>query len=222
MLNSCFSRLCLAASLLTCAAGLSGLPAQVSQPSAAKPKTTTLTPQAAAFLKAINDNNADFVKQKLKANPALANLLPTYNDNSGITTNPPLSEATGIAPSYFNDTQVMLLLLQAGAKVNAEDGGGETALDQAAFSGGEKEVALLLAHGANIAHRDNLGRTALHEAIEGDSVAAVAVLLAHGADVNARDNQGRTPLALALDPSHRDKVEHSAILKLLRRHGAKK
>ncbi len=221
MLKS-LSLFCLAVCLLTCAAaGVSAPSARTPLPSAAKPKTKMLTPQAAAFLKAINDNNVAFVRQKLKVDPALANLPSTYDDNSGITTDPPLFEAAGSASSYFDDTQMMLLLLKAGAKVNAEDEGRETALDQAAFYGGKEAVALLLAHSATIEHRDNLGRTALHEAISGDSADAVAVLLAHGANVNARDDEGRTPLAMALDPSNHG-FNRAAIVELLRQHRAKK
>lgn len=223
MLDLRSSRFCLAACLwIACAvAAVSAPAARVPPPSVAKPKTKMLTPQDAAFLKAINDNNAAFVRQSLQINPALANLPSTYDDNSGITTDAPLFEAAGIASSYFDDTQVVLLLLKAGAKINAEDGGRETALDQAAFYGGKKTVALLLAHGAAIEHRDNLGRTALHGAISGDSADAVAVLLAHGANVNACDNKGRTPLAMVLDPSFHG-FNRAVILKLLRQHGAKR
>lgn len=218
MLNSCFINSCLAAFLLTCTgAGLSAPPAQAPPPRTAHPKTKTLTPQAAAFLKAIDDDDAASVGQKLKADPALANLPPSFDKgNSGTVSDPPLFEA-----AFHNDIQVITLLLKAGAKVNVETESGETALDQAAFFGGKGSVALLLAHGANVAHRDVFGRTALNRAIDGDNADVVALLLAHGANFNARDVGGRTPLAQALDPSYHG-FKRAAILKLLRQHGAKK
>lgn len=182
-----------------------------------KPGPKTLTPQEAAFLKAIDDNDAAAVGRELKADPALANLPPSFDKgNSGTVSDPPLFEA-----AFHDDMQVITLLLQAGAKVNAETESRETALDQAAFFGGKKEVALLLAHGANVAHRDDFGRTALNRAIEGDNADAVALLLAHGANANVRDEEGKTPLAQALDPSNHG-FNRAAIVKLLRQHGAKK
>ena len=220
MLNLHFSRLPLAACLWgACAvAGVSAPPAQVHPPNAAKPRTMTLTPQAAAFLKAISDDDAAAVGQKLEVNPALANLPPSYyKGSSGNKSDPPLSEAVP-----RGSIQVIMLLLKAGAKVNVENENEETPLDQAAFFGGKEEVALLLAHGADVARRDGFGHTALNRAIEGDNADAVALLLAHGANVNARDEAGRTPLAMALDPHHQGEIHHAAILALLHQHGAKK
>ena len=184
---------------------------------ASRPRPKTITPQGAAFLKAIAANDAVAVGRELKADPALANLPPSFDKGtSGTVSDPPLFDA-----AFHDDIQVITLLLQAGAKVNAETESKETALDQAAFFGDKKEVALFLAYGANIAHRDGFGRTALNRAIEGDNADAVSVLLAHGADVNARDEKGETPLSLALDPSNHG-ADHAAIIKLLRQHGARK
>lgn len=181
------------------------------------PKIETITPQAAAFLKAIEDKDPSVVEQKLKVDPALANAPPAfYHGRSGSVSQIPLSEA-----AFENDEQISVLLIKYGANVNAEDDFKGTALDRAARFSSKGVAALLLAHGARIGHRDAMGRTALHEAVEGDDPGTVALLLAHGADVNARDQDGKTPLAVALafpDPS----ADHAAILKLLRRHGAKK
>jgi len=181
------------------------------------PKIGTITPQAAAFLKAIEDKDPAVVEQKLKADPTLANAPSAfYHGQSGSVSEIPLSAA-----AFRGDTQIAVLLIKYGANVNAEDDFKETALDRAARFSSKGVAALLLAHGARIGHRDAMGRTALHEAVEGDDPATVALLLAHGADVNARDQDGKTPLAVALafpDPS----ADHAAILNLLRRHGAKK
>ncbi len=181
-------------------------------------KAKMLTPQEAAFLKAIDDSDAASVKQDLKINPALANLPPTFDTKS----RDDMSELPVLKAARNNDVQVMALLLKAGAKADAENDYGDTALNLAAFHDDADMVTLLLAHGANIAHRSSgLGQTALHQAVEGDHPDIITLLLAHGADVNARDNEETTPLALALDFSHRG-MDRTAVSKLLRRHGAKK
>lgn len=220
MLTLNFSRFCLTACVWAAcaAAGVSAPPAQVSPPSAAKPKTTVITPQAAAFLKAVEDGDAATVSRMLQANPALANTPPAYlKAHSEEVSDFPLTIA-----SLRRNVAVATLLLQAGANVNAENDFGETALDQAAQFGSKATLLLLLAHGANIAHKNAFGKTALHLAAESSHGAdAVAILLAHGAPVNARDDEGKTPLALSLDPSNHG-TDSAAVIKLLRQHGAKK
>lgn len=182
-----------------------------------EPKLQTITPRAAAFLKAITKNNASAVAQMLKANPELANTPPAYlKGHSGSVSDLPLSEAAN-----RHNLQIATLLLKADAKVNAENYFEETALDEAAFFSHADMVALLLTHGANIAHRNTFGETALHQAVQGNNPGVVAVLLARGADVNARDDEGKTPLAVALTYYGTD-TDHATVLKLLRQHGAKK
>ncbi len=187
-------------------------------PSASRPKTTLITPQAAAFLQAVDDGDAATVGRMLQATPALANTPPAYlKAHSEEVSDFPLTTA-----SLRYNVPVVTLLLKAGAKVNAENDFGETALDQAAQFGSKATILLLLAHGANIAHRNALGRTALHLAADSrEGASAVAILLAHGAAVNTRDDEGKTPLDVALDRSSQD-PDHAAIIKLLRQHGAKK
>jgi len=187
-------------------------------PSASKPKTTLITPQAAAFLKAIDDGDAAAVSRMLQAAPALANTPPAYlKAHSEEVSDFPLTTA-----SLRSNTPIVTLLLKAGAKVNAENDFGETALDQAAQFGSKATLLLLLAHGANVAHRNAFGKTALHLAADSrDGANAVAILLAHGAAVNARDEEGKTPLGVALARSSQE-ADRAAVIKLLRQHGAKK
>lgn len=217
MFNFRFFRFCLTAALLACAAaGMSAPPAQAPLPKAAEPEATTLTPQATAFLKAIESNNVALVRQDLKADSALANLpILFYKGNTGRVSVPPLFQA-----AEDNNTEVMMLLLQAGAKANVEDFFTGTPLDQAAFFGGKEAVGLLLAHGADIEHQDHSNRTALYRAVEAGNADTLALLLAHGANVNACDLDGKSPLAVALDPPNPG-PNHAAVLALLRRHGAK-
>ena len=180
-------------------------------------KARTLTPQEAAFLKAIDNSDAASVKQDLKVNPALANLLPIFDTGS----RDDMIKLPVLTAAQSNDIPIMTLLLKAGAKPDAENEYGQTALSQAAFHDDADMVTLLLAHGANVAHRSSgHGQTALFEAVEGDHPDIITLLLAHGADVNAHDNDGATPLAIALGFSQRGQ-DHTATVKLLRRHGAK-
>jgi len=176
-----------------------------------------LTPEEAAFLKAIDDNDLASVKRDLKRNPALANLPPTFNVGSLDN----MTELPVLTAARSNDVPVMTLLLKAGANPDAENDFGQTALSLAAFYDNADLVTLLLAHGANVAHRNNgHGQTALYEAIGGDHPDIITILLAHGANINTRDIEGATPLAIALGYSSRGQ-DRTAVVKLLRRHGAK-
>ncbi len=181
------------------------------------PKMPRLTPQVAAFLKAVDDGDAAAVSRMLQAAPALANTTPAYlKAHSEKVSNLLLSIA-----SLHHNVPMMTLLLKAGAKVNAENDFEKTALDKAAQFGSKEVVTLLLAHGADTAHQDVFGKTALYRAVEGDNPSTVAALLAHGADVNADDDEGKTPLGVALAWSSQE-ADHAAIIKLLRQHGAKR
>jgi hypothetical protein len=186
--------------------------------SSSGPKLKTITPQAAAFLKDVDDNDLDAVARKLKANPSLANSPEAFiHGDTGGLSEPPL-----LRVGFDNSPQIAALLVHYGANVNAENSFGETPLSQAARFGAKGVVAILLAHGAKVNHKDQEGQTALHSAVQSDDPATVALLLAHGAEVNSRDESSKTPLALALDSRSDHSADHAAIVKLLRQHGAKK
>lgn len=59
---------------------------------------------------------------------------------------------------------------------------------------------------------ERTGRTPLHFAAEHNGLQVAEILLKHGADCNARDSDGVSPLQLA---------GSEAVLRLLRRHGAR-
>lgn len=180
-------------------------------------KIKTITPQAAAFLKDIDDNDVDAVARKLKANPSLANSPEAFiHGDTGGLSEPPL-----LRVGFVNNPQIAALLVRYGANVNAENSFGDTPLSQAARFGAKGVVAILLAHGAKVNHKDGEGRTALHSAVQSDDPATVALLLTRGADTNARDEAGKTPLALAADSRSDHSADHAAILKLLRQHGGR-
>ena len=59
-------------------------------------------------------------------------------------------------------SDVIALLLEAGADVNARSGGGRVPLHSAAGSGSLEHVSLLLKAGADVNARDGVGNTLLH------------------------------------------------------------
>jgi len=94
--------------------------------------------------------------------------------------------------------EVVAVLLEADAKVNAKDGAGETPLMKAvAFNKNKEVVAVLLEAGAKINARNRLGETPLFLAVSWGNPAGIAALVAGGAEVNARNELGETPLLLA-------------------------
>jgi len=88
--------------------------------------------------------------------------------------------------------------LYQGAKVNAKDKDGYTALmSAAAQSGDAASVEVLLTKGADVNTKNQHGFTALMKATERGYTAVVEVLLAKGADVNAKGDYDWTALMSA-------------------------
>ncbi len=93
-------------------------------------------------------------------------------------------------------------LLARGARLDARDLLGRTALHWAAHAGRSAAVAALIAQGAELEARDSFGRTPLALALSDDLVElpfiamreVVEGLLAAGADADTRDEFGWTPL----------------------------
>ena len=101
---------------------------------------------------------------------------------------------------------IVALLLQAGALVDARDAFDRTALHGPSEDENDASIqALLVAAGADVNVRDKYHRTPLHEACNMGRAANVALLLERGARVNVVDNNQRTPLhnALASTDGHR-------------------
>jgi uncharacterized protein len=72
-------------------------------------------------------------------------------------------------------------LLDAGAKVNASNDLGQTALMMAASNGLVNNVRALLLAGADVNARDKEGKTALRYANSNDEAAVARLLKTHGA-----------------------------------------
>ena len=104
-----------------------------------------------------------------------------------------------VAAAYNQDPEVITVLLQAGASINAQNKYGETPLVVAAgYNQNPAVIAVLLKAGADINARNEIGWTALMAAAEKNtSPDVVSVLLKAGADIKARDNDGWTALMAA-------------------------
>jgi ankyrin repeat protein len=96
-------------------------------------------------------------------------------------------------------TDVIDLLLAAGADLEARDQMDGTAFMAAIDSGSLDGAAYLAKRGARTDAYDEHGYTALHYAVSQADLEAVEWLLARKADPNARDDDGETPIFMTRD-----------------------
>jgi ankyrin repeat protein len=95
---------------------------------------------------------------------------------------------------------IVRTLLAHGARIDARNASGGTALHDAALAGQTAVVELLLDRGAPIDAPDTeAGATPLHYAASWDRGPTVELLLKRGADASLRDKAGKTALDLARD-----------------------
>lgn len=95
--------------------------------------------------------------------------------------------------------EIVRLLLELGADVNAKDDVGNTPLHRAVseqfhdqhLEKTSETVELLIASGASVHAKSKYGQTPLHGVASGE---AAKIMLQHGADPNASDDSGKSPL----------------------------
>ena len=102
-----------------------------------------------------------------------------------------------IAATRDNDVAQVESLLVHGARANARDAAGNTALIISAAYGYTDMAALLITSGADVDIRGRLGHTALTAAAEEGNLEIARLLLDSGADVNVRTEYGHTAHSLA-------------------------
>ncbi len=94
--------------------------------------------------------------------------------------------------------EIILLLLSAGADINAQNSRGWTPLHECAFYGDGPTAQFLIEHGAIVNSRDRQGLTPLHLAAQAGLADMVTLLIMHGAVDNSVSTDGYTPLHAAI------------------------
>ena len=120
---------------------------------------------------------------------------PNAKDHS-IFTHTPILVAADIG-----DMEILQMLLDAGAHIEAKNDIGLTALMIATLEGNAKMLSFLLSKRANINARSDSGATALMIAARDGNMEIVNILLKAGADVNLATDAGVTALMGAADDS---------------------
>ncbi|MEP6783399.1 MAG: ankyrin repeat domain-containing protein, partial [Acidobacteriota bacterium] len=148
------------------------------------PPPPPVDPNVAALIAAIRTGSHAKVQLLLSATPTLVNAA----DETKSTL---LHHAAG-----FGTIDVMSLLIEAGADVNAKNRRGSTPMHWAIDN--DAKVQFLLAKGANVNVKQVEGRTPLYQASSlGNGIVVIRRLLAAGADPNLALANGRTPLMAA-------------------------
>ena len=145
------------------------------------------------LMKAVNSNNAASVRELI---------------GQGVDVNE--LDAAGDAPlvmaAYNGHTEIVRLLLEAGADVSAVDPQMKaTALHAAAYAGRTAAAKLLIAHHIDIDKQGPYnGYTALHDAVWQNHVETAEALIEAGANLHIKSHAGETPLDLARSQHHRE------------------
>lgn len=116
---------------------------------------------------------------------------PNVSDDKGRT---PIHHAT-----FNNSIEVVHVLWDAGADVDARDAGGNSPLHVAAATGATEILSFLLSCAASVDDKNNDGDTALHLAAWMGHDACVQCLLDADADTTLRNGHGKDPLANVKD-----------------------
>ena len=164
------------------------------------------------FIQYVQSNEKNKVKTVLKYYPEYSNATCSLLSQWPFC---PIKDTALIVASNNGHTDIVEMLLKAGADVDARNKYGYTALIEASWGSHIDIVRMLLKAGADVNAQNHFGYTALIEAsINGNTTDIVEMLLDAGADVNVRDISGQTALMNAMRKDHIGKIE------LLRERGA--
>jgi uncharacterized protein len=139
-----------------------------------------------ALMKAIEKNDAAAVQKLLAQGVNVYELEPN-------------GDAPLVMAAYLGHSEIVRLLLEAGADVKAVDPGMKaTALHAAAYAGRTEAAKLLVQYHIEIDRQGPYnGYTALHDAIWQNNVDVARVLIDAGANLTLKSNSGQTPLDFA-------------------------
>ncbi len=144
-----------------------------------------------ALMQAVQDNQVDRVR-RLIAQGANVDELDANGD------------APLIIAAYKGYTDILRLLLEAGADVSVVDPGMKaTALHAAAYAGHADAAKLLIDHGIDIDKQGPYnGYTALHDAVWQNNTETARVLVEAGAALDIRSHTGETAQEFAKSGNH--------------------
>lgn len=113
--------------------------------------------------------------------------------------------------SRLGNSDIVVLLLQHGAAVDATTKDHYTALHIAAKEGQEEVASVLLEHGASLTSTTKKGFTPLHLAAKYGNMKVARLLLQKDAPVDAQGKNGVTPLHVAAHYDHQVRVVSSQL-----------
>ena len=174
------------------------------RPSAPKKPKIPPSELNATLRQAALDGAIETARAALEQGALVDDPTPPHTDPSKPST---MSEgATALMLAAFNgNTELVELLLDKKANVNAADVAGRTPLMFGSSGPYDLTVELLLKRGAEVNVRDKVERfTALMFAAAEGNIAVVRVLLEHGADAEAVDVDGDTALSFARQKGHKE------------------
>jgi ankyrin repeat protein len=123
----------------------------------------------------------------------------------------------GLTPLHIaaleGKTDVVKLLIERGANINALNGWQQTPLHQATMHGNIAAMKLLIAAHADLEVHDNHAYTPLLAAVEQGGADGLRLLLEAGANPNASLKSGRQAVDVAIEK------QHPELVPLLRQHG---
>ncbi len=144
---------------------------------------------------AAKEGKFDAVKKMLKEDPDLVNAI----DSDGLT---PLHLA-----AEYGHRQIVELLLQEGADINAKSGFKRTPLHFAASSGHDEIVSLFIEKGAELNKNDSFVLTPIFQAAYNGHKNIVEMLLSNGINLNATEKNSVTLLHAAAISGNPELVE---------------
>jgi ankyrin repeat protein len=141
----------------------------------------------------------------VKANDAAA-VRSFIEDGRNVSAVDSAGDSPLIMAAYKGYTDIVKLLLDAGADIHALDPGMKaTALHAAAYAGHAEAAKLLIEAGVEINRKGPYnGYTALHDAVWQNNIDVARVIIDAGADITIRSNEGQTPLDFARSQKHRE------------------